>query len=118
MTRRFLESLRFYDRDNIPEQKVRILKKIVAKNMKFEGLEYGSKAVRPLCTWINALLAYHSVMKIVEPLKAKHKLAEQTLANVSKKKCLSISRHCGAWFCRPKRLLLPYKKTCLRQRRL
>lgn len=85
MTRRFLESLRFYDRDHIPEQKVHQLKKTLAKNMNFETLEHGSKAVRSLCMWTNALLAYHKIMKVVEPLKSKLKVAEQTLANVREK---------------------------------
>lgn len=83
MTRRFLESLRFYDRDHIPENKVFRLRKILRRSARFKGIECGSTAVRPLSMWVNALLAYHDVMVIVEPLKEKLKLAEETLANVS-----------------------------------
>lgn len=118
MTRRFLESLKFYDRDHIPERKVLRLKEMVSKNMRFEGIETGSKAVHSLRMWVNALLAYHKVMMVVEPLKGRLKSADHTLANVNKITNKNAGFMCVFGTFRPRRLLLLCRRTCLRPRRL
>ena len=118
MTRRFLESLKFYDRDHIPEDKVRRLRMVLRRSARFKGIECGSNAVHPLSMWVNALLEYHDVMVIVEPLKAKLKLAEETLANVRRSLVACMWDDCPMLLYRLRKHLLPCKRTCLRPRRL
>ena len=82
MTSKFLESLRFFDRDNVPGHKVRKLEKMIGESTNFGSITYGSKATEPLSRWLHALVDYHKVTMATEPLKKKLTLAEGTLTNV------------------------------------
>lgn len=84
----FLESLKFFDRDHIPRQKVRRLEKVTEETDRFKNIGTASSAAVPLGMWVCALLDYHRVTLVVEPLKAKLKAANETLINVSC--CMSL----------------------------
>lgn len=79
----FLKNLQNYDKDNIPEQKIKRIKPYM-DNPKFvpEEVAKVSKACRSLCQWVRAIDVYAKVYKEVEPKKAKLKLAEDDLKSV------------------------------------
>ena len=83
MAHNFLESMRFFDRDRIPKQKVQRLEKVIRETSRFKDIGLASRAAIPLGMWISALLDYHKVITAVEPLKEKLRVAEETLLNVS-----------------------------------
>lgn len=71
----FLQSLRVYDKDNIPVKIIEKIRPYVA-NPEFEPnkILQASKAAYGLCCWVRAMEAYDRVAKVVEPKK--QKLAE------------------------------------------
>lgn len=78
---KFLESLKSYDKDNIP---VAIMKQIRAKYMENpefdpEKIKNASSAAEGLCRWVRALESYDRVAKIVEPKKQDLAKAESAL---------------------------------------
>lgn len=79
----FLNKLVSYDKDNIPEQRIKRVKPYI-DNPKFvpEEVAKVSKACRSLCQWVRAIDVYAKVFKEVEPKKAKLKLAEDDLKSV------------------------------------
>ena len=76
----FLKNLTNFDKDNIPEARIKKLK-IYIDNPKFipEEVAKVSKACRSLCLWARAIDVYAKVFKEVEPKKAKLKQAEDEL---------------------------------------
>lgn len=76
----FLESLQNYDKDNIPEKKIKGIQKYM-KNDKFMPDEVGkvSKAAKSLCMWVRAMDTYARVAKTVEPKKQKLMGAQKQL---------------------------------------
>ena len=84
LSQKFFESLRFFDRDNIPIAKLRKLESAIVQSTKFESVEHGSMAVVPLCAWLVALVDYHHARAEVKPFEEKLSEAEQTLAEVGK----------------------------------
>ena len=79
---KFLESLKEYDKDNIPAQ---IMAKIRAKyipNPDFvpEVIQKVSSACEGLCKWVRAIDVYDSVAKVVAPKKQSLDAAEAILA--------------------------------------
>lgn len=79
---KFLESLRTYDKDNIP---VAVMKQIRAKytsnpEFKPEKVRLASSAAEGLCNWIVAMEAYDRVIKVVGPKQIALKQAEDELA--------------------------------------
>lgn len=89
---RFLESLKEYDKDNIPAA---IMKKIRANyinNTDFDPaiIKNSSSACEGLCKWVRAIDVYDGVAKVVAPKKesldkAEAELAEQ-MAKLSEKR--------------------------------
>ncbi|XP_033114673.1 dynein heavy chain 3, axonemal-like isoform X5 [Anneissia japonica] len=78
---KFLESLKEYDKDNIP---VWVMKKIREKfidNPDFEPsiVKKISSACEGLCSWVRALEVYDRVAKVVAPKRASLQNAESTL---------------------------------------
>lgn len=93
MTHNFLESLKFFDRDTIPIDKVHKLEEMVNQTMRFEGVRCVSGAAVPIGMWLSALVDYHKVMMAVEPLRTKLRVAEETLINVNNS-CLCACDSC------------------------
>ncbi|XP_057312411.1 dynein axonemal heavy chain 12-like isoform X2 [Hydractinia symbiolongicarpus] len=78
----FLNSLKEYDKDNIP---VHVMKKIRAEymtNPEFDPTKVrtASSAAEGLCKWVQAMEIYDRVAKVVAPKKIKLAEAETTLA--------------------------------------
>ena len=117
MTNNFLESLNFFDRDHISKSKVQKLEKIIMLTAKFQGIEHSSKAAVPLGMWLSALVDYYRVSVTLEPLKKELKVAETTLTNVCTH-CMHALFMFICYLIRPRRLLWPCKRTCLRQKQL
>ncbi len=83
LSRNFFESLKFFDRDNVPKRKLKTLERMFTKNHDLELVEHGSKAVVPLHMWVTALVDYHRAKMAVQPSKRKLADAERTLVDVS-----------------------------------
>ena len=83
LTPKFFESLKFFDRDNIPLRKLRRLEKMINRNAKFEDLDKGSQAIVPVCTWLIALVDYHYAKMAVQPYRDRLQEADRTLIDVS-----------------------------------
>ncbi|CAF0752073.1 unnamed protein product [Brachionus calyciflorus] len=79
----FLKNLLAFDKDNIPEARIKKLKPYI-DNPKFipEEVAKVSKACRSLCLWVRAIDVYAKVAKEVEPKQAKLKQAKDELAVV------------------------------------
>ena len=80
MESNFLNSLREYDKDNIPEKIINKIKPYV-ENPDFdpEKIKNASKAAFGLCCWVRAMEAYDRVAKVVAPKRAKLAQAEKDL---------------------------------------
>ena len=79
---RFLESLKEYDKDNIP---VPLMKKIRDKyinNPDFDPalIRNSSSACEGLCKWVRAIEVYDGVAKVVAPKRESLENAERELA--------------------------------------
>jgi len=83
MSHKFIDSLKFFDRDKLSVVKLHNLKSAVYESINPDALKAGSKAILPIYKWLNALVDYHIIMKKIEPLKKKLKVAEDTLGEVS-----------------------------------
>ncbi len=83
MSHKFMESLRFFDRDNVPKRKLHQLEKMLERSAKLDVIQEGSKAAVPLSMWLHALIDYHKSKSAVEPFKIKLIEAEKTLKNVN-----------------------------------
>lgn len=66
MEQDFLESLRTYDKDNIPDQVIKKIRPYI-ENPEFEPQKIlsVSKAAFGLCSWVRAMEAYNRVIKFV-----------------------------------------------------
>lgn len=81
---KFLETLKAFDKDNIP---VHVMKTIRAKyvpnpEFKPDKVRNASSAAEGLCNWIIAMEAYDRVAKVVAPKKIALAAAEEELAKV------------------------------------
>ncbi|KOC62554.1 Dynein heavy chain 7, axonemal [Habropoda laboriosa] len=70
---RFLETLRQYDKDNIPSHIIQEIKTIYMTDKNFEPkvVARASSAAEGLCKWVRAMVLYDEVAKVVAPKKAK-----------------------------------------------
>ena len=76
-----LQSLKDYDKDNIPEATINEIKSLVEDpGFTFEVVDKASKACSGICLWVHAMYTYYFVAKNVEPKKAKLKEAQDSLA--------------------------------------
>ena len=83
LSQNFFESLKFFDRDNVPRHKLSQLEKIIVRGSPFAEVEHGSRAVVPLRQWVSALVDYHQAKRAVQPFRERLTLAENTLMEVS-----------------------------------
>ncbi|XP_026741703.1 dynein heavy chain 12, axonemal [Trichoplusia ni] len=90
----FLDSLRNFDKDNIPIAIMQKIRKEYLSNKDFKPhiIAKASAAAEGLCKWIIAMDMYDAVAKVVAPKKAKLEAAErefaQTMAILEEKKAL------------------------------
>uniref|UniRef100_A0A8C9Z160 Dynein axonemal heavy chain 3 n=1 Tax=Sander lucioperca TaxID=283035 RepID=A0A8C9Z160_SANLU len=79
---KFLESLKAYDRDNIPAPYIKKIRDKFVDNPEFQPsiIKNVSSACEGLCKWVRAMEVYERVAKVVAPKKERLKLAEDELA--------------------------------------
>jgi dynein heavy chain len=79
---KFLQSLKDYDKDNIPAKAIKEIRDKYITNEEFvpEKVAKASSAAEGLCKWVRAMEAYDRVAKVVAPKKEKLKEAEGELA--------------------------------------
>ena len=79
---KFLESLKTFDKDDIPAPVIKKIRATYIPNPEFkpEKVRNASSAAEGLCSWIVAMEAYDRVSKEVAPKQAALKLAEAELA--------------------------------------
>ena len=82
MSHKFIDSLKFFDRDNISHQKLLKLRTVVVANLDLMILKTASKAILPIYKWLTALVDYHNIKNTLDPKKKDLKEAEDTLAQV------------------------------------
>lgn len=82
MSHKFVDSLKFFDRDHVPRNKLRRLEEMVYSIVPSDVLQTGSKAVMSISKWLNALVDYHKIMKSMDPIRKQLKDAESTLTDV------------------------------------
>ncbi|RKO94828.1 dynein heavy chain and region D6 of dynein motor-domain-containing protein [Blyttiomyces helicus] len=89
---KFLESLKTFDKDNIPVAVMKKIRTTYITNPEFkpEKVRNASSAAEGLCSWVNAMEAYDRVAKIVAPKQialahAEAELAE-TMAGLAEKR--------------------------------
>jgi len=70
---KFLQSLKDYDKDNIPEKVIKQIRKkfTVDPDFKPEIVKKSSVACMGICSWVCAMEVYERVAKVVAPKKAK-----------------------------------------------
>jgi dynein heavy chain len=78
---RFLESLKEYDKDNIPPQVINKIRRDYISNKDFVPalIKKVSSACEGLCKWVIAISDYDGVFKIIAPKQASLKEAQNTL---------------------------------------
>lgn len=79
---KFLESLKTFDKDNIPAAYIKVIRDKYVSDPEFvpEKIRTASTAAEGLCKWVVAIEAYDRVAKVVAPKKAALKVAEGELA--------------------------------------
>ena len=82
LSHNFFESLRFFDRDNVPKHKLQKLEKMVTKRSELVSVQHGSRAVVPICLWVEALVDYHKAKMVVQPYRERLTEAERILMDV------------------------------------
>ncbi|XP_044001725.1 dynein axonemal heavy chain 12 [Aphidius gifuensis] len=70
---KFLENLKDYDKDNIPNETIDIIKKTYINDPNFEPkiVAKASQAAEGLCKWVRAMVLYDKIAKIVAPKRRK-----------------------------------------------
>ncbi|XP_033642613.1 dynein heavy chain 3, axonemal-like [Asterias rubens] len=78
---KFLESLKEYDKDNIPAQLMKKIRDNYIPNPDFDPttIRKVSSACEGLCSWVRAIEVYDRIAKIVAPKKSRLKEAESKL---------------------------------------
>lgn len=79
---KFLESLKSYDKDNIPAASIKKIRDKFIINPDFHPsvIKNVSSACEGLCKWVRAMEVYERVAKVVAPKKERLKQAEEELA--------------------------------------
>ena len=79
---KFLDSLREYDKDNIPAPLINRIRKNYISNPDFDPaiIKNSSSACEGLCKWVRAIEVYDGVAKVVAPKRESLDKAEQELA--------------------------------------
>ncbi len=89
---KFLESLKTFNKDNIPAANIKKIREKFIDNPDFQPsvIKSVSSACEGLCKWVRAMEVYERVSKVVAPKKEKLKEAEEELAVQMQK--LSVKR--------------------------
>lgn len=79
---KFLDSLKSYDKDNIPAASIKKIRDKFIINPDFHPsvIKNVSSACEGLCKWVRAMEVYERVAKVVAPKKERLKQAEEELA--------------------------------------
>jgi len=79
---KFLDSLKEYDKDNIPAPLINRIRKNYISNPDFDPaiIKNSSSACEGLCKWVRAIEVYDGVAKVVAPKRESLDKAEQELA--------------------------------------
>lgn len=79
---KFLDSLKAYDKDNIPAPYIKKIRDKFVDNPDFQPsvIKNVSSACEGLCKWVRAMEMYERVAKVVAPKKERLKLAEDELS--------------------------------------
>jgi dynein heavy chain len=79
---KFLQSLKDYDKDNIPEKVIKMIRKSYTSREDFkpELVKKSSVACMGICAWVCAMDVYEKVVKVVAPKKLKLAEASAELA--------------------------------------
>lgn len=79
---KLLESLKTYDKDNIPAPHIKKIRDKFIDNPNFQPavIQKVSSACEGLCKWVRAMEVYERVAKVVAPKQERLKLAEDELA--------------------------------------
>lgn len=82
----FLKDLMAFDKDNINQAAIAKLKKEYLTNPEFEPsrIAKASSAAEGLCKWVQAMVKYDEIKKIVAPKEEKLALAQEELAVLNK----------------------------------
>eukprot|EP00898_Chlorokybus_atmophyticus_P003847 jgi/Chlat1/4463/Chrsp29S04567 len=80
----FLNTLKAYDKDNIPPKIIDKIRSTYLTNEEFtpERAANASAAAEGLCKWVNAMSKYDAVAKVVAPKQAQLKIAEAAYEKV------------------------------------
>lgn len=79
-----LETLKKYDRDNIPERVIQRIEPYVKReDFQVKKIADVSTACRAICMWVHAMYNYHQVSKTVQPLRDSLVDAEKSLEKVT-----------------------------------
>lgn len=84
MFHKFRDSLKFFDRDHLSRDKLSRLEKMVGDIQPKKVLQTGSHAVISISQWLTALVKYHSVMRIMKPVRRQSMAAESSLNQVKR----------------------------------
>ncbi|XP_043082022.1 dynein axonemal heavy chain 3 [Puntigrus tetrazona] len=89
---KFLESLKTFDKDNIPAPNIKKIREKFIDHPDFQPsiIKSVSSACEGLCKWVRAMEVYERVAKVVAPKKIRLKEAEEELAVQMQK--LSVKR--------------------------
>ncbi|KAH9505438.1 Dynein heavy chain 3, axonemal, partial [Bulinus truncatus] len=84
---KFLESLKEYDKDNIPAPVIKKIRDRYINNKEFDPsiIKNVSSACEGLCKWVKAIDVYDSVFKVVAPKRESLAAAEAVLSEQMKK---------------------------------
>ena len=79
---KFLESLKAYNKDNIPAPYIKKIREKFINNPEFQPsvIKNVSSACEGLCKWVRAMEEYDRVTKVVAPKKERLKLAQDELS--------------------------------------
>ena len=86
----------------MPKHKLQKLEKMVTKRSELVSVQHGSRAVVPICLWVEALVDYHKAKMVVEPYRDRLTEAEGILMDVrmgSKFMSAAILMHVGVRPC-------------------
>lgn len=89
---KLLDSLKTYDKDNIPPPYIKKIRDNYINNPDFQPsvIKNVSSACEGLCSWVRAMEVYDRVAKVVAPKKERLKMAEDELA--AQMKMLDVKR--------------------------
>jgi dynein heavy chain len=78
--KKFLNSLVTYDRDNIPDALIKKVVPLVEQDVMTEQrIKAASQDLLPVRVWVKAMIKYHEVLKIVNPMRETARVMKEKL---------------------------------------